>query len=102
MSNLQSYSNLLSVVSNVVKWFDCHDCNQHGLKTYSVQFCCVFEKDTLQQFSLLGGPWQAVLNFIYIFIKIELDSNILVSPKSIRGHCLPYILAPLSLSCELI
>ena len=44
--------------------------------------------------------WQAVLNYIHISIKLQAESNILASPEAGRGNCLPYVLAPLSLSCE--
>ena len=68
-------------------------------------FCCVFGKehfgkDTLRQFPLLWWSWQAVLDFSYIFIKLQADSNILPSPEADRGNCLPYVLAPPSVSCE--
>ena len=33
-------------------------------------------------------------------IKLQADSNILVSPEAGRDNCLPYVLAPPSLSCE--
>ena len=32
--------------------------------------------------------------------KFQPDSNILASQKTGRGNCLPYVLAPLSLSCK--
>ena len=44
--------------------------------------------------------WQAVLNYIHISIKLQADNNILASPEAGRGNCLPYVLAPPSLSCE--
>ena len=44
--------------------------------------------------------WQAVLNYNHISIKLQADSNILASPEAGRGNCLPYVLAPPSLSCE--
>ena len=43
--------------------------------------------------------WQEVLNYSHISIKLQADSNILASPEAGRGNCLPYVLAPLSLSC---
>ena len=36
----------------------------------------------------------------HISIKLQADSNILVSPEAGWGNCLPYVLAPPSLSCE--
>ena len=36
----------------------------------------------------------------YISIKLQADSNILASPEADRGNCLPYVLAPRSLSCK--
>ena len=44
--------------------------------------------------------WQAVLNYSHIFIELQADSNILASPEAGRGNCLPFVLAPPSLSCE--
>ena len=44
--------------------------------------------------------WQAVLNYSQISIKLQADSNILASREAGRGNCLPYVLAPPSLSCE--
>ena len=35
--------------------------------------------------------WQAVLNSNHISIKLQADSNILVSPEAGRGNCLPYV-----------
>ena len=35
--------------------------------------------------------WQAVLNYNHISIKLQADSNILVSPEAGRGNCLPYV-----------
>ena len=45
-------------------------------------------------------PRKAILNFSHISIKLQADSNILVSPEAGRGNCLPYVLAPPSLSCK--
>ena len=50
--------------------------------------------------SLRGGLWQPVLNYSHICIKLQADSNILASPEAGWGNCLPYVLAPPSLSCE--
>ena len=44
--------------------------------------------------------WQAVLNYNHFSIKLQADSNIMVSPEAGRGNCLSYVLAPPSLSCE--
>ena len=44
--------------------------------------------------------WRAVLNYNHISIKLQADSNILASPEAGWGNCLPYVLAPPSLSCE--
>ena len=44
--------------------------------------------------------WQAVLNYSNISIKLQADSNILASLEAGPGNCLPYVLAPPSLSCE--
>ena len=50
--------------------------------------------------SLSWWSWQAVLNCSHIFVKLQANSNILASLEAGRGNCLPYVLAPLSLSCE--
>ena len=39
-------------------------------------------------------PLNAVLNYSNISIKLQADSNILVSPEAGRDNCLPYVLAP--------
>ena len=69
-------------------------------------FCCVLGKDTLRHFPCWQS-WQAVLNFCHICInlkkqnkKFQLNRNMLASPEPGRSNCLPYVLAPPSLSCE--
>ena len=44
--------------------------------------------------------WKAVLSFNHIYIKLQVDSNILASPEAGRGNCLPYVLVLSSLYCE--
>ena len=50
--------------------------------------------------SLVWWSWQAVLNYSHISIKLQADSNILVSPEAGQGNFLPYVLVPPLLSCE--
>ena len=50
-------------------------------------FRCVLEKNALKRFSPAWWPWQAVLNFNHISIKLQADSNILASPEAGRGNC---------------
>ena len=40
------------------------------------------------------------LSLSHISIKLQADSNILASPKAGWDNCLPYVVAPPSLSCE--
>ena len=60
---------------------------------------CSWERHFTAHFSAWWS-WQAVLNYSHISIKLQADSNILASPEAGRGNCLPYVLAPPSLSCE--
>ena len=62
-------------------------------------FCCVFGKDTLWYFLLLGSL-EKHLNFIHISIKFHVDSNTLASREISRGNYLPFVLEPPLLSCE--
>ena len=76
-----------------------HD--QHGpVQNPLALFCCVLEKRHFTAHSPAWWSWQAILNYRNIYIKLQADSNILVSPEAGRGNCLPYALAPPSLSCE--
>ena len=59
---------------------------------------CPWERHFYGTFPCLVS-WKAALNYNHISIKLQADSNILVSPKSGRGNCLLYVLAPPSFSC---
>ena len=42
--------------------------------------------------------WQAVPNYSHISIKLLANRNILASLEAGRGNCLPYVLAPPSMT----
>ena len=60
--------------------------NQHGLgsKSTCAILLCLCEKH-FTALSPAWWSWQAVLNFSHISIKLQADSNILVSPEAGRG-----------------
>ena len=89
------------IVGRVVKWLEHQARNQHGLgsKPTCAILLCPLERHFMAH-SPAWWSWQAVLNYSYIFIKLQVDSNILVSPEAGQGNCLPYVLAPPLLSCE--
>ena len=70
--------------------------NMDSVQNPLMVFCCVFGKDTLQHIPLLGGLGKQ----LKISINLQADSNILASPETGWGNCLPYVLAPLLFSCE--
>ena len=88
-------------VSSVVKWLKCWARDQHGLssKPTCAILLCPWERHFTAYFPAWWS-WQAVPNYSHIFIKLQADSNILVSPEAGQGNCLPYVLAPPSLSCK--
>ena len=88
-------------VGSLVEWLKRRARDQYGLgsKPTRAILLCPWERH-FKAHSPAWWFWQAVLNYIHIFIKLQADSNILVSPEAGRGNCLPYVLAPLSLSCE--
>ena len=77
-----------------------HDCDQHGLgsKLTHVILLCPWERHFIV-LSPAWQSWQAVLNFNHISITFQPDSNIWASLEAGCGNCLPYVLAPLLLSC---
>ena len=91
----------LSTVGSVVEWLKRRAHNQHGLgsKYTRAILLCPWERH-FKALSPAWWSWQAVLNYSHISIKLQADSNILVSPEAGWGNCLPYVLAPLSLFCE--
>ena len=89
-------------VGSVVKWLEHCAYDQHGLgskPTYTI-LLCPWERHFMALFPALWS-WQAVLNFNHIFIKLQVDSNILVSLEAGRDNCLPCVLTSSLLSCEL-
>ena len=87
--------------SCVVEWLKRRVRDQHGLgsKPTRAILLCPWERHFTAHYPAWWF-WQAALNYSYISIKLQADSNILVSPEAGRGNCLPYVLAPPSLSCE--
>ena len=85
----------------MVEWLKHCAYDQPGLssKPTRVVLLCPWEKH-FTAISPGWWSWQAALNHSHISIKLQADSNILVSPEADRGNCLPYVLAPPSLSCE--
>ena len=84
----------------MVEWLKRQTHNQHGLG--SKPTCTILLGPWERHFTAhfpAWWSWQAVLNYSHIS-KLQVDSNILVSPEAGQDNCLPYVLAPLSLSCE--
>ena len=85
----------------MVKWLDCSVYDQHGVSskpTHTI-LLCPWERHFMA-LCPAWWSWQAVLNYSHISIKLQANSNILASAEVGYGYCLPYVLAPLSLSCE--
>ena len=76
----------------MVEWLKCH--------AYVLVQLCPWERH-FTAFFPVWWSWQAVLNFKHISIKLQADSNILASLEVGQGNCLPYVLEPPLLSCEL-
>ena len=89
------------IVGSVVEWLKGRARDEHGLgsKPTRAILLCPWERHFTTH-SFAWWSWQAVLNYTHISIKLQADSNILASPEAGRGNCLPYVLAPPSLSCE--
>ena len=88
-------------VGSVVEWLKRHAYDQHGLGSKPTRAILLCPRE--RHFTALSPAWwsrQAVLNLNHISIKLQADSNILATPEAGRGNCLPYVLAPPSLSCE--
>ena len=88
-------------VDSVVKWLKRRTSDQRGLgsKPNHAILLCPWERH-FTAFSPAWWSWKTVLNYSHISIKLQADSNILVSPEAGWGNCLPYVLAPPWLSCE--
>ena len=84
----------------MVEWLKRRAYDQHGLGSKPTQaiLLCPWERH-FTALSPAWWSWQAALNYNHISIKLQADSNILASPEAGRSNCLPYVLAPLSLSC---
>ena len=95
------FSLLCQFVGSVVEWLKHRADDQRGLdsKPNCAILMCPWERHFTAH-SPAWWSWQAVLNYSNIFTKLLADSNILASPEAGRGNCLPYVLAPPSLSCE--
>ena len=80
------------VVGSVVEWLKRRTRDQHGLgsKPTRAILLCPWERH-FTALSPAWWSWQAVLNYSHISIKLQTDSNILVSPEAGRGNCLPYV-----------
>ena len=85
----------------MVEWLKRRARDQHGLGSKSTRaiLLCPWDRHFMA-LSPAWWSWQAVLNYSHIFIKLQVDSNILASPEAGWGNCLLYVLAPLLLSCE--
>ena len=100
-SKIKLFSWITFFVGSVVEWLKRRARDQHGLgsKPTRAILLCPWERN-LTAHSPAWWSWKAVLNYIQISIKLQPDSNILASPEAGRGNCLPYVLAPPSLSCK--
>ena len=85
----------------MVKWLKRRARDQHGLgsKPTRTILLCLWEKHFTAH-SPAWWSWQPVLNNSQIFIKLQADSNILVSLEAGRGNFLPYVLALPLVFCE--
>ena len=75
--------------------------DQHGLSSKPTRaiLLCPWERH-FTALSPAWWSWQAVLNYSHISIKLQVDSNILVSLEAVQGNCLPYVLVPPLPSCK--
>ena len=73
----------------MAEWLKYRDDDQHdlGSKPKCAILFCSWERHFTALF-LAWWPWQAVLNYSNISIKLLADSNILASPEAGRGNCL--------------
>ena len=89
------------MVGSMVEWLKRQTRDQHGLglKPIHAILLCPWERHFMAH-SPAWWSWQAILNYSHISIKLQADSNILASSEAGRANCLPYVLAPLLLSCK--
>ena len=87
-------------MKNAIEWLKRRARDQHdlGLKPTRAILLCPWKRHFTALFPAWWS-WQAVLNYSHISIKLLADSNILASPEAGWGNFLPYVFAPLSLSC---
>ena len=88
-------------VASVIEWLRHRDRDRRGLSSKPARAILLYLWE--RHFTALfpaWWSWKAVLHFSDASIKLQADSNILASPEAGRGNCLPYVLAPPSLSCE--
>ena len=87
---------------SVVEWLErrAYDQSNLGSKPTRAILLRIWER----HFTALFSAWwslQAALNYNHIStMKLQEDSNIWASQETGWGNCLPYVLAPPSLSCE--
>ena len=77
------------IVGSMVEWLKRRARDQHGLgsKPTCAILLCPWER-YFTALSPAWWSWQAVLNYSYISIKLQINSNILASPEAGRGNCL--------------
>ena len=92
----------IKVCGSVVEWLKRRVYDQHGLGSKATRAILLYPaKDTLRHFPLLDGLGkQFYISFISLFNFKHVDGNILASPEAGRANCLPYVLAPPSLSSK--
>ena len=91
---VEGRSKSIFTVASVVEWLRRRAYGQHGLGTKPTRAVLLYPWE--RHFTTFSPAWwsrQAAL-------KLQVNSNILVSPEASRGNCLPYVLAPSSLSCK--
>ena len=95
------YQKIVKIVGSVVERLKRRTYDQHGFG--SKPTCAVLLCPWKRHFAALSTAWwswKAVLNFNHISIILQAYSNILTSSEAGWGNCLPYVVAPPSISCE--
>ena len=97
----KSVGSIIISTRSVVEWLKRRAYDRHGLDSKPTRaiLLCPWERH-FTALSPAWWSWKAVLNYSHISIKFQVDSNILASPEAGQGNHLPYVSAPLSLSCE--
>ena len=97
---------IIAIIGSVVERLERRAYDQHDLGSKHIHaiLLCPWEKHFKALFPAFSctfpWSWQAVPNFSHISIKLQVESNTMASPEAGRDNCLPYVLAPPSLSCE--